>query len=154
MLLDGGYVSRSEADVYLHFPNDKQVMIAEKLQGLFAVDCYSDAERPDERNSVEVRRDNLHITFREAVFAATKAGTFEELDAMFAKALEDYETGLKTLNDKAAEYAAAKANNSEKQMEEFEYDNKIQAAKEKNDKKNYQPQELCELPKKTVSGST
>ncbi len=79
----------------MHFPNDKQVMIAEKLQGLFAVDCHSDAERPDERNSVEVRRDNLHITFREALFAATKAGTFEELDAMFAKALEDYETGLK-----------------------------------------------------------
>ena len=69
------------------------------------------------------------------MFAATKAGTFEELDAMFAKALEDYETGLKTLNDKAAEYATAKANNSEKQMEEFEYDNKNQAAKEKNDKK-------------------
>ena len=69
------------------------------------------------------------------MFAATKAGTFEELDAMFAKALEDYETGLKTLNDKAAEYAVAKANNSEKQMEEFEYDNKNQAAKEKNDKK-------------------
>ena len=98
VLLDGGYISRSEADIYLHFPNDKQVIIAEKLQKLFAVDCHSDAERPDERNSVEVRRD-------------------------------------KTLNDKAAEYAAVRANNSEKQMEEFEYDNKNQAAKEKNDKK-------------------
>ena len=42
---------------------------------------------------------------------------------------------MKTLNDKAAEYAAVRANNSEKQMEEFEYDNKNQAAKEKNDKK-------------------
>lgn len=150
VLLDGGYVSRSEADVYLHFPNDKQVMIAEKLQGLFAVDCHSDAERPDERNSVEVRRDNLHITFREALFAATKAGTFEELDAMFAKALEDYETGLKTLNDKAAEYAAAKANNSEKQMEEFEYDNKNQAAKEKNDKKKTVRAEVSKNAAETV----
>ena len=119
----------------MHFPNGKQIEIAERLQRLFTVDCFSDTNRPDERNSVEVRRDNLHITFREALFAATKAGTFEELDAMFAKALEDYETGLKILNDKAAEYAAAKANNSEKQMEEFEYDNKNQAAKEKNDKK-------------------
>lgn len=149
-LLDGGYISRSEADIYLHFPNDKQVMIAEKLQGLFAVDCHSDAERPDERNSVEVRRDNLHITFREALFAATKAGTFEELDAMFAKALEDYETGLKTLNDKAAEYAAAKANNSEKQMEEFEYDNKNQAAKEKNDKKKTVRAEVSKNAAETV----
>ena len=109
-------------------------MIAEKLQGLFAVDCHSDAERPDERNSVEVRRDNLHITFREALFAATKAGTFEELDAMFAK----------------AEYAAAKANNSEKQMEEFEYDNKNQAAKEKNDKKKTVRAEVSKNAAETV----
>ena len=109
--------------------------IAERLQRLFTVDCFSDTNRPDERNSVEVRRDNLHITFREALFAATKAGTFEELDAMFAKALEDYEAGFKILNDRAAEYATAKANNSEKQMEEFEYDNKNQAAKEKNEKR-------------------
>lgn len=134
-LLDNGYVSRSEADIYLHFQNDKQVEIAERLQRLFTVDCFSDAKRPEERNSVEVRRDNLHITFREALFAATKAGTFEELDKMFAKALEDYEAGFKILNNKAAEYATVKANNSEKQMEEFEYDNKNQAAKEKNEKR-------------------
>ena len=75
---------------------------------------------------------------------------FEELDAMFAKALEDYETGLKTLNDKAAEYAAAKANNSEKQMEEFEYDNKNQAAKEKNDKKKTVRAEVSKNAAETV----
>ena len=149
-LLDSGYVSRSEADIYLHFPNGKQMEIAERLQRLFTVDCFSDTNKPDERNSVEVRRDNLHITFREALFAATKAGTFEELDAMFAKALEDYETGLKTLNEKAAEYAAAKANNSEKQMEEFEYDNKNQAAKEKNDKKKTVRAEVSKNAAETV----
>ncbi len=145
-LLDNGYVSRSEADIYLHFPNGKQMEIAERLQRLFTVDCFSDTNRPDERNSVEVRRDNLHITFREALFAATKAGTFEELDAMFAKALEDYEAGFKILNDRAAEYATAKANNSEKQMEEFEYDNKNQAAKEKNEKRTVR----AEASKKTA----
>ena len=69
---------------------------------------------------------------------------------MFAKALEDYETGLKTLNEKAAEYAAAKANNSEKQMEEFEYDNKNQAAKEKNDKKKTVRAEVSKNAAETV----
>ena len=57
---------------------------------------------------------------------------------------------MKTLNEKAAEYAAAKANNSEKQMEEFEYDNKNQAAKEKNDKKKTARAEVSKNAAETV----
>lgn len=132
-LLDNGYLSRSEADIYLRFSNEKQEQIAEKLHQLIAVDCFGEG-KPDERNSVEVRRDNLHNIFREALFAATKAETNDELDEMVNKAFIEFDAELEVLADKSAEYAKAKDALDKKKLEEYEYDNKKKVVKEKAEK--------------------
>lgn len=130
-LLDSKHLTRGEADTYQRFAGEKQEQIAERLYQLYAVDCGGNAQKPDERNSVEIRRDNLHSAFRDALFVTADAGTYNELDELFTKALADFDNGFQTLKAKVAEYDEAKKTHTEKQLADLEHANVNEAAKEK-----------------------
>ena len=134
-MLDNKLLKRSECEIYQRYKKDKQIRIADKLQQLFDVDCFSEGGEYADRNSVEVRRDNLHISFREALYAADKADYEDEFEEMFAKALSAFDSDLQTLKEKAGEYAEAKKSSSEKRLADIEYTNINEAARERTQRK-------------------
>lgn len=130
-LLNEKFLNRSECEAYLRFSDEQQEKLYTRFNQLRDVDCHGANSESAGKNYLEVLRDDIHNNFREELFDAQKQGTYKEVDEVFAKANEHFDTALEDLKAKAAEYGEAKTNNNEEAVSSLEQEGRKEAAKER-----------------------
>lgn len=131
MLLNEKFLKRSECEAYLRFSDSQQQELGKNFKQLRDVDCCSVPGEEAGKNYIEVLRDDIHVNFREDLLEAQRQGTYKEVEAMFAQAIEKFDAALEDLKAKAEDYRLAQKNEVSEAVAEIEHDGRKEAAQKR-----------------------